>query len=412
MRNRIVITGMGCITPIGHDISTFWSNCIRGQKGFGGITHFDNTKVKTSLVAEVKDFDPSRVFGRKLSRRLDRYAQFAIHAGRQAIENSKLFDTDKVHKSRVGVVLGTGVGGVSTFEGEHEKLKEQGSTYVNPLLMPKWIPNMAAANVAMDLEICGPVHIVSTACASGIDAIGHAILLIESGRVDAVLAGGAEACITPTMIAGFENMGALSPERDVCKASIPFDMNRNGFILGEGAAVLVIETLESAIQRGGHVIAEIVGYGSSCDAYHLTAPHPEAQGGIKAIEEAMNEAGIRKDDVDYFNAHGTSTIQNDGVESACINRVFGKYSDQVHINSTKSLVGHMQGAAGALETIVCALTLQTGIIHPTAGTENIDPNCTINLVVDKALNKTCNYALNNALGFGGHNAALVLKKYV
>lgn len=416
MINRIVVTGLGCITPIGHNVEAFWESCIQGEKGFGPISLFDGERVKTTLVGEVKDFDPVKLLGRKLGRRLDRYSQFAVHAAREAMETSRIELVDVgakeyVSPSRVGVCLGTGVGGVMTYEEECLKMDAQGSTYVNPLLMPKWIPNMAAANVSMDLKLHGPVHTVSTACASGIDAIGHGIMLLDSGRADAVLVGGAEACITPTMISGFENMGALNAEVDPDKASTPFDKDRNGFVLGEGAAVLMIETLESALKRGIDIIAEIVGYGSSTDAYHLTAPHPEAEGGIRAIRQALFEAGIDASDIDYISAHGTSTPQNDLVESLCINKVFGESAENVLVNSTKSLVGHMQGAAGALETIVCALSIRNGKIHPTAGTSELDPQCNVNLVVGDCLEREINYALNNALGFGGHNASIILKAF-
>lgn len=416
MNKRIVITGMGCITPIGHSVNEFWANCIQGVKGFSDITLFDKAGVKTSLVAEVKDFNPVKMLGRKQGRRLDRYAQFAVHAAREAACSSRIDLENKendgyISSDRLGVCLGTGVGGVMTFEQEVLNMTEKGSTYVNPLLMPKWIPNMAAANISMDLGIHGPVHTVSTACASGIDAIGHALMLIDSGRADAVLAGGAEACITPTMISGFENMGALSQETDPEKASVPFDENRNGFILGEGAAVLVIESLESAMKRKANIIAEIVGYGSSTDAYHLTAPQPDAAGGVKAIRQALNEASIEAEAIDYISAHGTSTPQNDKTETVCIHTVLGESANQVPVNSTKSMVGHMQGAAGALETIVCALSLKEGLVHPTAGTNILDSECDLNVIKSQKVETNLKYALNNALGFGGHNASLVLKKF-
>jgi len=410
MRNRIVITGLGCITPIGNNVETFWSNSLKGTQGFAPITHFDASLVKSSLVAEVKDFDAKELLGRKLSRRLDRCSQFAVHAAREAFEHAGI-ENDAIESSRIGICLGTGVGGVSTFEEESQNMYAKGSTYVNPLLMPKWIPNMAAGNVAMDLQIHGPVHTISTACASGIDAIGHAIMLIESGRADLVLAGGAEACITPAMIAGFENMGALSQESDPTKASIPFDENRSGFVLGEGSAVLVIESLESAQNRNANIYAEIIGYGTSTDAYHLTAPHPEADGDIRAIQMALKEAGLQSSAIDYVNMHGTSTPQNDLVESKCMNSVFGNHINDVVVNSTKSLVGHMQGAAGALETLVCAMTVLKGEIHPTAGTKNVDPACAVNVLTNEKVTKGVNIALNNALGFGGHNAALLIKAY-
>ena len=416
MSKRVVITGMGCITPIGHCVDTFWDNCIQGVKGFGHITLFDKNLVKSRLVAEVKGFDPVKMLGRKQGRRLDRYAQFAVHAGREAFEKSGLQMTNDqeigyIESDRIGVCLGTGVGGVMTYEEEAINRFEKGSTYVNPLLMPKWIPNMASANVAMDLGIQGPVHTLSTACASGIDSIGHALMLIKSGRVDAVLAGGAEACINPTMISGFENMGALSQEKSPENASIPFDANRDGFVLGEGAAVLVLESLESALSRKAHIVAEVVGYGSTTDAYHLTAPHPQALGGIKAINQALNEAGIKPDQIDYISAHGTSTPQNDKTEALCIQSVFAEKKGEIPVNSLKSMVGHMQGAAGALETIACALSLKDNLVHPTAGTQDLDPDCDLNVIIGNAVEKSLTFALNNALGFGGHNACLVLKSY-
>ncbi len=409
MINRIVVTGLGCITPIGNDVNTFWSNCLEGTKGFAEINAFDASLVKTHLAGEVTDFDAKSLLGRKQSRRLDRYAQFAVAAARQAIEKSNITVTDS---NRIGVCMGTGVGGIQSYEEETLKMHSQGSTYVNPLLMPKWIPNMAAANVAMDLQLHGPVHTISTACASGIDAIGHAVLLIDSGRSDIVLAGGAEACITPTMISGFENMGALSLEENPEKASIPFDKNRNGFVLGEGAAVLVIESLESALKRNARILAEIKGYGSTTDAHHLTAPHPEAAGGIRAIEEALDEAKLSANQIDYVNMHGTSTPQNDKVESMCMNSVFGDAMLNISVNSTKSLVGHMQGAAGALESLVSVLSIMHDEIHPTSGTQTIDPEINLNVVLDETVKKPVHYALNNALGFGGHNAAIIFGKYL
>tara|TARA_Y100001933_G_C18985637_1_gene558378 strand:+ start:825 stop:2075 length:1251 start_codon:yes stop_codon:yes gene_type:complete len=416
MIKRIVITGTGCITPIGNSSQTFWENALNGKHGFGPITHFDASLVKTSLVAQVKNFDPKEMIDRKSTRRLDRYAQFSVYAARQAFQTSGLTslkgdEHPQISPSRMGVCLGTGVGGVSTYEEESKACLQNGSRYVNPLLMPKWIPNMAAANVAMDLGIKGPVHTVSTACASGIDAIGHGLMLLESGRVDAVLAGGAEACITPLMISGFENMGALSPEqnKDIC--SRPFDSNRSGFVLGEGAAVLVLETLESAEKRKADIIAEVVGYGTSSDAYHLTSPEPNAEGLILAMKQALIDANLNPSQIDYINAHGTSTIQNDEVEALGIGKVFGRKSRTIPVSSTKSLVGHLQGAAGALESLVCAMTLKTGRIHPTMGTRDVAETCPLNVVTERCQRKNVEYAMNLSLGFGGHNASLILKKW-
>ncbi|WP_430886177.1 beta-ketoacyl-ACP synthase II [Fusibacter sp. JL216-2] len=416
MKKRVVITGTGCITPIGKTTKEFWENALAGKHGFGPITHFDKDLVKTSLVAQVKGFNAKETMGRKSVRRLDRYAQFAVHAAREAFADSGLSLSFSqggplISPSRIGVCLGTGVGGVSTYEEENDKCINKGSTFVNPLLMPKWIPNMAAANIAMDLGIQGPVHTISTACASGIDAIGHGLMLIESGRVDAVLAGGAEACITPLMISGFENMGALSGEKDADKCSRPFDTDRDGFVLGEGAAVLMLESLESAKLRKANIIAEVIGYGTSSDAYHLTAPEPNAEGLVLSIKQALIDANLRPSQIDYINAHGTSTRQNDEIEALGINKVFGSKARSIPVSSTKSLVGHLQGAAGALETLVCAMTLKMGRIHPTFGTKNVDKACQVNVVKDQFASKSIQYAMNLSLGFGGHNASLVLKKW-
>lgn len=416
MNKRVVITGTGCVTPIGNSTEAFWENALRGKHGFGPITHFDGNLVKTSLVAQVKDFNPTEILGRKLARRLDRYAQFSIKAARETFNTSGLTplkgeDHPVISPSRIGVCLGTGVGGVKTYEEESGKCHKDGSTYVSPLLMPKWIPNMAAANVAMDLGIKGPVHTLSTACASGIDAIGHGLMLLESGRVDAVLAGGAEACITPAMISGFENMGALSQEEDKDICSRPFDTNRNGFVLGEGAALLMLETLESANRRKANIIAEVVGYGTSCDAHHLTSPEPSAEGLILAIKQALIDAHLNPSQIDYINAHGTSTKQNDEIEALGINKVFGRKARTIPVNSTKSLVGHLQGAAGALETLVCAMTLNSGKIHPTMGSREVAEACPVNLIKEPIEGQTLGYAMNVSLGFGGHNACLILKRH-
>ncbi|WP_264849136.1 beta-ketoacyl-ACP synthase II [Clostridium omnivorum] len=410
MNNRVVITGMGAITPIGNDVASYWDGLIEGKNGIDFITHFDTEKFKVKLAAEVKNFIPENYMDRKEAKRMDRYCQFAMAAAKEAIENSGL-DLENENRYRMGVLIGSGIGGLATIEKEVKTLVEKGPNRVSPLFIPMAISNMAAGNVAIKYGAKGICSCVVTACASGTNAIGDAFHLIRNGVSDVMITGGAEGSITELALAGFTNLTALSNSNDPDRASTPFDKERSGFVMGEGAGIVILESLEHALNRGAKIYAEVVGYGATGDAYHMTSPAPDGEGGARAMQLAIEDAGIDKSDISYINAHGTSTPLNDKFETAAIKAVFGEQAYKVPVSSTKSMTGHLLGAAGAIEAIACAKALGEGIIPPTIGYLNPDPDCDLDCVPNKARKAELQYALSNSLGFGGHNATIILKKW-
>ncbi|AGX42316.1 beta-ketoacyl-ACP synthase II [Clostridium saccharobutylicum] len=409
MERRVVITGMGALTPIGNDVNTFWNNAKEGKLGIDFITLIDQDLIDVKIAAEVKDFDADTLIGKKESKRLDRFAQFGLVASDEAIKNSGI-DLEKENLDRFGVMLGSGIGGFETIETEASKIATGKSKRVSPFFVPMTIINLGAGNVAIKYGLKGPCTSVVTACATGTNNIGDSFRLIKHGYADVMLAGGAEAPITRLGVTGFNSMKALNTDNNPKKASIPFDKDRSGFVMGEGAGLVVLESLEHAQARGANIIAEVVGYGSTCDAYHITSPAPDGSGAAKAMVDAIEEAGIKPEDISYINAHGTSTQLNDKFETAAIKKVFGE-NTEVPISSTKSMTGHLLGAAGAIETIICAKVLQEGFIPPTIGYETPDEGLDLDYVPNVGRKQNAEYALTNSLGFGGHNATLVLKKW-
>lgn len=410
MERRVVITGMGAITPIGNDVNAFWNNAKEGKLGVDFITLIDQELIDVKIAAEVKDFDADTLVGKKEAKRLDRFAQFALVASDEAIKDSGI-DLEKENLERFGVMLGSGIGGFETIESECSKLATGKSRRVSPFFVPMAIINLGAGNVAIKYGLKGPCTSAVTACATGTNNIGDAFRAIKHGYVDVMLAGGAEAPITRLGVTGFNSMKALNTSNDPLKASTPFDKNRGGFVMGEGAGVLIIESLEHAEARGANIIAEIVGYGSTCDAYHITSPDPDGAGAARAMKDAIEEAGIEAKEVSYINAHGTSTELNDKFETFAIKKAFGENAYNVPISSTKSMTGHLLGAAGAIEAIICAKALQEGFIPPTIGYETKDEELDLDYVPNVGRKEELEYALTNSLGFGGHNATLLLKKW-
>ncbi len=408
---RIVITGLGCVTPIGIGKDEFWESIKKGKSGVGPITRFDTSDFTSKIAAEVKDFKPEDYLDKKDAKRMDRFTQYAVVASRLAIEDGAI-DLEELDKNNIGVILGTGIGGIETFETEHKKLLERGPKRVSPLLIPMMISNMGAAQISMDLGLKGSSMTITTACASATHAIGESFRMIEKGVMDMIVTGGAEASITPVGFAGFCSMKAMSTNNDNPEtASRPFDKDRDGFIMGEGAGVIVLEELEHALKRGAKIYGEIVGYGSTSDAYHITQPDPEAMGGTNAMALALEEADIDYRDVGYINAHGTSTYFNDKLETIAIKNIFKEHAKDINISSTKSMTGHLLGAAGGVEAIATTLALKTGIIPPTTNYNNPDPECDLNYTPNKMVERDIEYAISNSLGFGGHNATLLFKKY-
>lgn len=406
---RVVVTGIGAVTPLGNNVADTWQSMKDGRNGIAPITHFDTEKFKTKLAAEVKGFEPKEYLEVNELLRTDRYAQFAVAAAQQAVSESAVMGT--VEPERFAVIMGTGIGGIGTFEAEHTKLLEKGPRRVSPLFVPMMIGNMAAGLIAIRHDCRGPAMPAVTACASGSNAIGEAMRLIRHGYADAVITGGAEAAIVPSAIAGFTNMQALSVSEDPDAASLPFDQRRGGFVIGEGAAALILEEYEHARSRGARIYGEICGYGSTCDAYHITAPHPGGRGGAQAMTDAMQEAGYRKTDTVYINAHGTGTPMNDVAETAVIKKALGEdNARKAYISSTKSMTGHMLGAAGAVEAMACLLALNEGIIPPTINLREPGEGCDLNYVPQTAVKADITLALSNSLGFGGHNACLAFRK--
>lgn len=410
MERRVVITGLGAVTPIGNDVSTFWENAVAGKNGIGPITKFDTTNSKVSIAAEVKDFNPLLYMEKPQVRKTDLFTQYALAAADQAMQDSGI--AGKVDPERLGVYVGSGVGGMDTFVEEVTKLLNKGPKGVSPFFITKMITNIASGNIAIKHNAQGPSMCVVTACATSANAVGEAFRAIKHGYADAMIAGGAEATINEMAIAGFANCMALCTTNDPENASMPFDKRRSGFVMGEGSAVLILEEYEHAIQRGAKIYAEVCGYGNTNDAHHVTAPHPEAVGPANAVKQAMQEAGIPEDAQLYINAHGTSTPLNDKTETLAFKKALGEErARQTPISSTKSMTGHMLGATGALEAIVCTLALQNGIVPPTTHYQEADPECDLDYVPNKARKVELDYALSTNLGFGGHNACLAFKKY-
>ena len=406
---RVAVTGLGAITPLGNNVFDTWEALKNGKNGIAPITRFDTEGFKAKLGAEVKGFDPKEYMEVNDTLRTDRYAQLAAGAAQQAVDESGI--EGKVEPERFAVIFGTGIGGISTFETEHTKLLEKGPRRVSALFVPMMIGNMASGMIALRHDCRGSAMPAVTACASGSNAIGEAMRLIRHGYADAVITGGAEAAIVPSAIAGFVNMSALSTSEDPDAASLPFDKRRGGFVIGEGAVALVLEEYEHAKARGAKIYGEVAGYGSTCDAFHITAPHPEARGGARAMEEAMKEASYSEKDLVYINAHGTGTPMNDKVETIAIKKALGEEkAKQAYVSSTKSMTGHMLGAAGAIEALACLFALQEGIIPPTINLKEQDEECDLNCVPNTAVKADITLALSNSLGFGGHNACLAFRK--
>ena len=410
MSRKVVVTGMGAVTPIGNNVEEYWNSLKNGKSGIDYIKNIDTSTIDVKIGAEVKDFHPEEVMPKKEVRRLDKFSQFVLYAADEAIKSSGL-DVEKINSKRFGVYVGSGIGGFMTMESETEKIAIGKSKRVSPFFVPMTIINLGAGNIAIKYGAKGPCTSMVTACATGNNNIGGAFRLIKDGYADVMLAGSGEAPITKMGVAGFASMKALNPSNDISRASIPFDKDRSGFVIGEGGAVLVLESEEHAKSRGAKILAEIVGYGSTCDAYHITCPHPEGEGAADAMIEAIEEAGIERNEVSYINAHGTSTPLNDKYETYAIKRVFNDYAYNIPVSSTKSMTGHLLGGAGSIEAVACIKALQEGFIPPTIGLENVDEELDLDYVPNKGREKELKYVLSNSLGFGGHNATLLFKKW-
>lgn len=410
MKRRVVVTGLGAVTPIGNTVPEFWQGIREGRVGIGEITRFDTESFKVKLAAEVKDFDAAERMDPKAAKRMERFSQYAVAAAREAFADADLH-LEEEDPFRAGVIVGSGIGSLETVESEYAKILKGNVKRVAPLMVPKMISNMAAGNISIHLGLRGKCTNVVTACASGTHCIGDAFRAIQYDDADIMLAGGAESCICPTGVAGFQALTALTTETDPARASIPFDKDRSGFVLGEGAGVVVLEELQHALARGARIYAELVGYGATGDAFHITSPSEDGSGAAKAMELAMKEGGVRPSEVDYINAHGTATHHNDLYETRAIKAAFGEAAENVVINSTKSMIGHLLGAAGGVEFVVCAKAVEENYIHQTVGTRETDGECDLNYAIGAPVEKEVRYALTNSLGFGGHNASLLLKKY-
>jgi 3-oxoacyl-[acyl-carrier-protein] synthase II len=406
LKNRVVITGDGSISPLGFGSKSLWKNLINGQSGIDYIQQFDTENFSVKIAGEVKDFDPNDFFDSKDVKRLDRFTMFGLIVAKQAIEKSNYSSSD------AGVIVGTGVGGMHTLEEEHSKYINKGQRGVSPFYVPKMIPNIAGGQIAIKNNLNGLNFSMSTACSSATDAIGMAYRLISDGHISAMICGGAEGSITPLTLSGFANMKALSKNNDnPSEASKPFDKERDGFVLSEGAGMLFLENLESALNRGAEILGEIIGYGITNDAYHITQPHNDSVGAISAIKMAINEAGIKVQDIDYINAHGTSTYFNDMLETQAIKNVFGNHAKDVSISSTKSMTGHLLGAAGAIEAIACINAINYNKVPPTVNYKTPDPECNLNYTPNVAIDRNVEIAMSNSFGFGGHNSVIILKKF-
>ena len=410
MKRRVVVTGLGAVTPIGNTVDEFWKGIKAGQVGIGEITRFDTTDYKVKLAAEVKGFVAKERMDFKAAKRMELFSQYAVAAAKEAYEDAGL-EIEKEDPFRAGVIVGSGIGSLQTVEKEYEKLISRGPGRVNPLMVPLMISNMAAGNISIQLGFRGKCTNVVTACASGTNCIGDALRAIQYDDADIMIAGGTESCICPTGVAGFTSLTALSTAQDPMRASIPFDKDRGGFVLGEGAGVVVLEELEHAKARGARIYAEVAGYGATGDAYHITSPAEDGSGAAKAMELAMQEGNVTPDQIDYINAHGTGTHHNDLFETRAIKVALKDAAKNVVVNSTKSMIGHLLGAAGGVEFITCVKSIQDGYIHQTMGTEVADEECDLNYAIGAPVEKDVRCVLTNSLGFGGHNATLLLKKY-
>ena len=410
MERRVVITGLGAISPLGENVEELWDGIKNTKCGIDEITLIDTSTFKTKLAGEVKNYEPTKYFEFKQSKRLDKVSQFAMIAAREAFLDSKI-NEENTDYNNVGIYIGSGIGGFSTIESQCNTCFEKGNGRVSPLFIPMGICNMPTGNVAIDLGLKGGSIAMVTACASSTHSVGEAYRTIKHGYEDVVLAGGSEAAITKTGIAGFENMKALSASIDKTRASIPFDKERTGFVMGEGAGVLVLEELEHAIRRGAKIYAEVVGYGATSDAYHITSPEPEGEGAARAMERAIKDAGIEKECIDYINAHGTSTHLNDSIETKAIKKVFGEHVKKLKVSSTKGNTGHLLGAAGAIEAIISTKAIESSIVPPTINYKEKDEECDLDIVPNEPQKKDLKYVMSNSLGFGGHNASIIIKKY-
>jgi len=410
MKRRVVITGMGVVSSLGIGVENFWSSIKEGKNGISSVTKIDVSNMNCKVAAEIKEFDVSQFIDKKEAKRMDKYSQYAMSAAKMAVESSGL-DLEKIDRYRFGVIVGSGIGGIETFEDQHSVYLEKGPGRVSPFFIPMMIANMASGLIAMQFGAKGFNECVITACATSSNAVGDAFKVIQRGDADIMITGGAEASITPMAFAGFCSMKAMSTTEDPSCACRPFDAQRNGFVMGEGSGILVLEELEHAKARGANIIAEIVGYGCTNDAYHMTAPAPEGEGGARCMKMAIDDAGIGIEEVGYINAHGTSTEYNDKFETAAIKTVFGEHAKKLAVSSTKSMTGHLLGAAGAVEAIITSLALRDGFLPPTINYTTPDPECDLDYVPNTGRKADINYALSNSFGFGGHNATIAFKKY-
>lgn len=410
MKRRVVVTGLGAITPIGNDVESFWNGIKAGKVGIGEITKFDTSEYKVKLAAEVKGFVAKAHMDFKSAKRMELFSQYAVAASLEALKDAGI-DMEKEDPFRVGVIVGSGIGSLQSMEREEQRLLDKGPSRVDPLLVPKMITNMAAGNVSIATGARGKCTNVVTACASGTHCIGDAYRAIQYGDAEVMIAGGTEGSVCPIGVAGFTSLTALTASEDPMRASIPFDKERSGFVMGEGAGIVILEELEHAKARGARILAEVVGYGATADAYHITSPIEDGSGAARAMEDAMKEAGVSPEDVDYINAHGTSTHYNDLFETRAIKAAFGEAAKKVKINSTKSMIGHLLGAAGGVEFVVCVKSIQDGFIHQTVGTTKADEELDLDYVIGAPVCQEVHYAMSNSLGFGGHNATLLVKKY-
>lgn len=409
-RKRVVITGLGALSPLGNDVKTSWNNAVNGVSGVGPITRVDADEYPAKVAAELKDFNIEDYMDKKEARKMDRFTQYAVVASKMAVEDAKLDINDK-NAARIGVWIGSGIGGLETLEQQFETFLTKGPRRVSPFFVPMMIPDMATGQVSIALGAKGVNSCTVTACATGTNSIGDAFKVIQRGDADVMITGGTEAPLTRMSFAGFSANKALSTNPDPKTASRPFDKNRDGFVMGEGAGIVVLEELEHALSRGADIYAEVVGYGSTGDAYHITAPAPNGEGGVRAMNEAIKDAGMSPEQIDYINAHGTSTPYNDKFETIAIKEVFGEHAYKLAVSSTKSMTGHLLGAAGGIEAIFSVLAIKDGIIPPTINIETPDEDCDLDYVPDKARRQNVDVVLSNSLGFGGHNATLIFKKY-
>ncbi len=410
MGRRVVITGMGAVTPIGNTVEEFWKGILSNKVGIAQITKFDAGSYKAKLAAEVKEFEPKNYMDSKAARRMELFSQYAVAAAKEAIEQAGLC-IEKEDPYRVGTSVGSGIGSIGVMEKEEQRLLEKGSGRINPLLVPLMITNMAAGNVSIQFGLKGKSINVVTACATGTHSIGEAYRTIQCNDADVMVAGGTESAVTPLGIAGFSALTALSFSENPLRASIPFDKDRNGFVMGEGAGIVVLEELEHALKRDVPILAEVVGYGATSDAFHITSPAEDGAGAAKAMEFAMREAKVEPNQIDYINAHGTSTHHNDLFETMAVKKAFGESAAKVKISSTKSMIGHLLGAAGAVELITCVKSLEEGYLHPTVGYQVKDEECDLDYITSGGIRGEFQYAMSNSLGFGGHNASILIKKY-